>query len=93
MTRTGRKPGRPRTEKKAAAPKTKFPARLCKNCSEPFLPVVEWQTCCTETCRKEFWRHGGISIARILPTIEQKLIAPLRVELAELKAQLANLSR
>lgn len=52
--------------------------RRCKNCDKPFEPKREWQEFCVEGCRKEFWRHGGVSLARIRPALEAMIQAEVK---------------
>ncbi len=66
--------------------------KRCKNCDKPFPPGREWQEFCGANCRKEFWRHGGVSIRRMLPTIKEQLIAPLEARIAALEAALKERS-
>jgi hypothetical protein len=49
--------------------KPEKPKKRCRNCDKPFLPARDWQEFCLPACKKEFWRHGGISMRRILPTL------------------------
>jgi hypothetical protein len=80
-------------EKSKKATETK---RRCKNCDSPFGPKREWQDFCSGNCRKEYWRHGGVSIRRIMPTIEarvREIVSPLEAELRELAKRLPAAER
>jgi len=75
---------KPETEEK--------PPRRCKNCDTPFDQVRDWQEFCSPNCKKEFWRHGGISIRRILPTILKEVdnrLAPLLERIRDLEQRLS----
>ena len=56
--------------------------RRCRNCDKPFEPARRDHWFDTENCRKEFWKHGGVSLTRILlvltPRIEQMVKAIVR---------------
>jgi hypothetical protein len=72
---TQKQRGRPKT---ARQPKPEKAKKRCRNCDAPFVPTREWQEFHSPACKKEFWRHGGISIRRILPTllaeVEKRLV-------------------
>jgi hypothetical protein len=66
----------------------KLPSHRCKNCDAPFHPKTDWQEFCCSPCRKEFWRHGGISIRRFLPTVQKEMIEPLEQRVVDLEVRL-----
>ena len=82
--------GSPESTAKKSRPRKK----RCRNCDVAFQPKRRWQEFHTEDCRKEFWRHGGISIRRLLPTVEKLLIEPrlrpLVERIAALEARLSG---
>lgn len=66
--------------------------KRCKNCDKVFQPTREWQEFCEDSCRKEFWRHGGVSIRRLLPSVHEHLIRPLEMRIRELEKKIEKLS-
>ena len=81
---TQKRRGRPRVARQPRPEKAK---KRCRNCDKPFIPARDWQEFHTPACKKEFWRHGGISIRRILPT----LLAEVAKSTKELETRIEQL--
>lgn len=78
---------RPRHPRNApAAPECK----LCKNCGGRFRPRVPWQECCSDDCRKKFWKYRGPAAAQLQDYTRKEIarqLAPLLARLAALEGK------
>jgi hypothetical protein len=55
------------------------PERIrCKNCGTPFIPKVDWQECCSEQCRKQFWKFRGPTWPKIEDAIRKEVARQLK---------------
>src|SRR5437899_3469446 len=59
--------------------------RRCKNCDAAFSKNCEWQEFCAESCKKEFWRAGGVSIRRLTPIIAEMVSQAMKPHVEELR--------
>jgi len=65
----------------------------CLNCFSAFKPraqKVEEQKFCSPNCRKEFWKHGGVSVHKLKLEVRKwvaEVCAPLRLAVDQLIAR------
>lgn len=60
--------------------------KTCQNCFNPFKPrpqKIDEQRFCGGNCRKEYWKHGGVSVHKLKGYVHQWV----REELARLGIQ------
>lgn len=60
----------------------------CRNCFKPFKPapnkIKDQVFCPGGNCRKEFWKHGGVSLHKLKVHVQQWAREALKEELAKL---------
>ncbi len=79
-----------RKSARPAAAKTR-----CKNCDKPYTPAVPWQEFCSATCRKTYWRHGGITQTRMRELFAESTVdhlAEIRTALHDVQAVVATIA-
>lgn len=58
----------------------------CRNCTSVYTRIRSNHDFCSDNCRKEFWKYGGVSAAKIQKLIEvelKKMLGPLEARLAK----------
>ena len=69
----------------------------CLNCFTAFKPraqKVDEQKFCSPNCRKEFWKHGGVSLHKLKHHVQQwvaEICRPLQTSIEQLGARIAAL--
>lgn len=53
--------------------RTEGEKRFCKNCGDKFTRKTYQQEFCCGNCRKEFWRHGGVSLRRVFEYVDERI--------------------